>query len=412
MTALVAVVYDLGAASPMDIANAAEGLCDIVFVVDLHDRHAAQVLTVLEEYAPVVDLAAGDDQALAALTGVTAITTFSESMMRTTAQLAARLGLRYHPETVAAVLTDKSLQRELLNRAGVTPTGQAQARDAGGFTQALELVGLPAVIKPRQGHGGTDTLCCATREQYDEAVSSLLAAGSGGSWVIEELLPAGSHPGGAWLGDYVSVETAVVDDDVWHFGVTEKLPLAPPFRETGDLVPDGLPDDLRAEVCAVAEAALRAVGITFGLVHTELKLSPQGPRVIEVNGRLGGNVGRLMRRASDLDPVRLALELIVSGRVTRRPVTFRHTSLDYGVMPPQHPVTVVSASPAGFRSLDGVWAVDRSARVGHRLDWRRGSWERVFTVWMDAPHREAVPDALRALATTAADAVQFERAES
>jgi carbamoylphosphate synthase large subunit len=68
-----------------------------------------------------------------------------------------------------------------------------------------------------------------------------------------------------------------------HFAITGKYPLLPPFRERGDFWPAWLTDDERDREGPLTSEALRALGITTGVAHTEIKLTPDGPRIIEVN---------------------------------------------------------------------------------------------------------------------------------
>src|SRR5205807_10521521 len=73
-----------------------------------------------------------------------------------------------------------------------------------------------------------------------------------------------------------------------------KLLVAGRCRETGCLGPSTLRPDRLASVHRMTEAALTAIGVTQGMCHTELKLTAEGPRIIEVNGRPGGiTVGML-----------------------------------------------------------------------------------------------------------------------
>ena len=67
-----------------------------------------------------------------------------------------------------------------------------------------------------------------------------------------------------------------------------RFPLAEPFRETGDFMPHPLETEEAETVVAVAIAAAEALGVRSGALHTEIKLTPDGPRIIEVNGRIGG----------------------------------------------------------------------------------------------------------------------------
>jgi len=54
----------------------------------------------------------------------------------------------------------------------------------------------------------------------------------------------------------------------------------------------------------LATAATKALRVRTGFLHTEIKVTPSGPRVIEVNGRLGGGLPNLLQQAAGFDLLR------------------------------------------------------------------------------------------------------------
>ncbi|GAA2504931.1 hypothetical protein GCM10010393_41970 [Streptomyces gobitricini] len=63
-------------------------------------------------------------------------------------------------------------------------------------------------------------------------------------------------------------------------------------------------------VAPVARAAIRALGITDGVSHVEMRLVDGRPRLVEVNGRLAGDmVGHLVRLATGIDLPRAAADV-------------------------------------------------------------------------------------------------------
>ena len=203
-----------------------------------------------------------------------AILTFAESELRTTADLATRLGLPFHSRTTAAALTDKAEQRSLLRRAGLDearrPPGVRRGRMVRG-------AGGPGAARGRQTGPGTGQCGGAHRDGPRGGG----AAGGGAvsrrsAWLGRRGVPGGrpSLP----YGDYVSVETATTAAGTVPLAVTGKHPLVHPFRETGQFWPVALPEGERRAVCELAVAAVTALGVTTGICHTEIKLTPAGPR--------------------------------------------------------------------------------------------------------------------------------------
>ncbi|MEY9947166.1 acetyl-CoA carboxylase biotin carboxylase subunit family protein [Kitasatospora sp. GAS1066B] len=415
----LALVYGFGSVSPISIIQAAQTDARLLFLIDGQDPHCRTMRPVLEALAPTVDYSTAEDLASACTEAsespVRGILTFSDSLVRTTAGLAARLGLPYHRLETAAALTDKSRQRALLNAAGVSVTRQVSVADSSELAAAAATVGYPVVVKPVHGDSGRYTLCCTDKDELAQAVETVLPERLGDgphSWEVEELLTPGRHPFGDWLGDYVSVESVTDASGTWHFAVSDKLPLAAPFREHGTIIPGMLPQELRDEVTAMAAAAVRALGVDIGITHTELKLTPQGPRVIEVNGRLGGGIAQLMNRCSDLDPVRLAVRTAVGYPVDRRPVVFDGSALFYLALPPQQRVRVRSAASASrFLRHPRVWDVDVFVQPGTVLDWRNGLKDRAFTIRAEGADHTEIAEVVRWLDHACAEGIEYEPAD-
>ncbi len=158
----------------------------------------------------------------------------------------------------------------------------------------------PVVVKPVRGQSSIDTHFVASAADFPEELTPTPER----SFVVEEFL-RGRDEGD--FGDYVSVESLVVDGTAHTLGVTGKFPLMPPFREHGGFVPSHLPPAEHERVARLANDAALALGIRRGLVHTEIKLTPEGPRIIEVNGRLGGFLADMYRRALGVDLHELGL---------------------------------------------------------------------------------------------------------
>ncbi|MCD9196201.1 hypothetical protein [Streptomyces albireticuli] len=405
----LAVVYDNGAVSPVEIAHAATGLCDIVLVVNPGSPAVAASLPVLERAGTLVEHT--DDTPPDATArrlrelGTVGVTTFTDARLELTAHLAQALGLRFHTPEVAAALGDKLRQRTRLAAAGAPVVRFAELSRSEDTEEALAAVGLPAVLKPRRGAGSRATFPVGSVAEFHRVAAELLAAGEGPLIAEERLLGDPTVAGPRW-GDYVSVESVVDGDHVTHLGITGKLPLVEPFRESGVFFPSTLDEPAAARVLARAEEALRALGVTSGVTHTEFKLTPDGPRLIEVNGRLGGFVNDLVGRATGVNVLRLALEnaLATGAPVPSRldaPAATRRVTFQRFAPPPVTATTVTGLSGRKeARRLPGVARVEIVRRPGDPVDWRQGTQAFTAIVYGEAPGHEALGETLAALDDT------------
>ncbi|MFJ3202333.1 acetyl-CoA carboxylase biotin carboxylase subunit family protein [Streptomyces sp. NPDC086989] len=308
--------YDKGAVHPAEMAGALGDVAEIVYGV-ADSEHARRLEPVMAALGRTVALTGGreaDRRAVEAL-DVDGVVTFSERMIRTAGWLSADLGLPGPGAAAAEAVTDKSRQRDLMRAGGVDTTRSAVIASGADWDAAVAAVGLPAVLKPARGGGSRETHPVTDAQEGRRLLARVQGAGE--PFVLEELLLGRDHKP---FGDYVSVESLVLDGTPHHFAVTGKFPLAAPFREVGQFWPSPLGIAETDAVLDLVTAALRAIGFGTGVTHTELKLTPGGPRVIEVNGRLGGHISELARRAAGLDAVRMAGTAALGDTSTPSPV--------------------------------------------------------------------------------------------
>ena len=131
----------------------------------------------------------------------------------------------------------------------------------------------------------------------------------------------------------------------------------------------------------MAEAAVRALGITDGFANVDLKLTPEGPRVVEVNGRLGGNVDALIELAGGPPILPLVFRLALGEDMAPNPRSWpcRRGAAGAAVGYFAWIQTPMSATRlVGVEGLDDVAAlphvtsVVRNQRQGDALDWAVG----------------------------------------
>lgn len=393
---VLAVIYGRGAATPLGLLDTARGRCTPVFLGDLTDAQVAADLATLPKTTAVVDTSAFTDDQLCARVadlGAGGVITFSDSLLRTAAAVAEARGLPFHGRDTADVLVDKFRQRRTLAAAGVQTTACRLIRTADDLSPALAATGLPAVIKPRSGCSSMDTCRVDTAEEltarYAEFTAGVVRPRE---YVLEEYLAGDPSAVGEFWGDYVSVESVIRDSDIRTAGVTGKLPLAFPFRETGLFVPAALTDELVEQVIRLEQRALRALGVREGVTHTEIKFTPEGPRVIEVNGRIGGGISDILKRSAGVDLLAHAVEAALGSFDPPEPVIGlggpgrRKVAFQYLMSPPSD-----DCAPGGDELIDdlydipGVDLVDARIDPLWRADWRAGTEWILGTVYGSAP---------------------------
>jgi biotin carboxylase len=234
-----------------------------------------------------------------------AVITFHEFATRLTARLAKALGCNGHP--YSAVNLDKFDVRERCQHAGLPSPRFALINAAADLEQAAAVVGFPAVLKPVKGGGSCDVFRVTSMDdlltKYHRIVeqreptlvetgfnSGLTDVGQhvwqhGFTMVLEEYLE----------GDEYDIDCLLSYGTLVYASVTEEKP-QPDMIETGARLPATCPPPQEAQLIQMAQDTLKALGYIDGLFHVEAKYTANGPRLIEVNPRLGGGPIHHMNR--------------------------------------------------------------------------------------------------------------------
>ncbi len=160
----LAVAYDVSSSSPLEIVDALDGACELVWVVDGSDPRLGSWSRLLPRLGRVVDVA---DRDLAVVAGelagicVDGVVAFTDSQLPIASRLCELLGCEGNSARVVRALTDKVTQREVLAEAGL-PGPRVVAIDAGlSVAEAVcrtTHLSHPVVIKPRRGSGSEHTV--------------------------------------------------------------------------------------------------------------------------------------------------------------------------------------------------------------------------------------------------------------
>ncbi|MCG6492893.1 ATP-grasp domain-containing protein [Kitasatospora sp. A2-31] len=248
-----------------------------------------------------------------AVLGFDGVLSSCDYYLPTVARVARRLGLPGPaPEAVTAACR-KDLARQALAGAGVPGPAYALCTDREQAVAAARALGFPLVVKPVDLCAGMLVRAVADERELASALQALEefpvnARGQRRASVVllEELL----------TGPEVSVETVSAGGTAHVVGVTDKsVGGAPAFIETGHMFPAALDPVEAASAADTAVAALAALGLDQVVAHTEIKLTPAGPRVVEVNPRPAGNrITELVRRVTGVDLAAAAVDVALGRR--------------------------------------------------------------------------------------------------
>jgi biotin carboxylase len=206
------------------------------------------------------------------------------------AAIAGRLELPGNPVAGAVAARDKHQQRVLLAKAGV-PIPRFLLRrldeDPAGIANSITY---PCVLKPLRLSASRGVIRADNPQSFIEAHERLKAivCEPAAGFLIEEFIP----------GYEVALEGLVVKRRLHLLALFDKPdPLDGPFfEETIYVTPSTVPSGLQSTIVQCAERAVRALGLSEGPVHAELRYNERGPWLIELAARpIGGRCSAVLR---------------------------------------------------------------------------------------------------------------------
>lgn len=213
------------------------------------------------------------------------MTLASDMPMRTVAAIAKKLGLIGISDDTALKATNKAIMRQALSDYGVpipkfyTATNEEEYVAA---VKEIERMGYRCIVKPADNSGsrGVELLESFDEEIVRAAYKYSRTYSRNGDVVVEEYME----------GPEVSVETLSINGKCNIIQITDKLTTgAPYFVEMGHNQPSKLSPEICKQIEKVSIAANKAIGITNGPSHTEIKITAEGPKIVELGARLGGD---------------------------------------------------------------------------------------------------------------------------
>ncbi len=211
------------------------------------------------------------------------MTLASDMPMRSVAAVAKELGLVGIDDATALRATNKAIMREALYAAGVPVPKFFKGSNRTEYENAVCNFNVPFIVKPADNSGSRGIFKIADltdMTQINNAYEYSKKYSRNGDVVVEEYMS----------GPEVSVETLTVNGICNVIQITDKITTgAPHFVEMGHTQPTRLPEEAAGRIAAVAVAANKAIGIENGPSHTEIIVTKEGPKIVELGARLGGD---------------------------------------------------------------------------------------------------------------------------
>lgn len=281
---------------------------------------------------------------------IVGILTFTEFAVEQTALLASILGLPGLNIKAAKIARNKFLTRVLLQKNGIKQNKFICVNDLEKSRSRIESeIGYPVIVKPLKFAGScavtkiksSDEFIKFTKQVKIDRKNAPMNVWSEDSmdelWLCEEYLD----------GYEISVECIVDKEHTEIVAIHDKMiPMdRPPFLEKFFVTPSPrISISMENEIKEMTKEILKCIGYDFGLAHVEFRITEDGPRLLEVNARLGGIlVGQSVENSTGINMFRCLIELAVGNRISFS--TYKHKPTAFGV---------VYAGAGLVKSIEGI----------------------------------------------------------
>ena len=202
-------------------------------------------------------------------------------------------------------------------------------------------------------------------------------------------------------GPEVSVETISVGGTCHVIQITDKLTTgAPHYVEMGHSQPTQLSKDVANQIANVAKAANKAIGIVNGPSHTEIIVTSEGPKIVEIGARLGGdNINtHLVPLSTGINIVECCIKIALGEKPDIKPKWNKGSAIRYFN---QHAGIIKSIDGIEeAKNIKGVQQISIVHGVGEEITEVTSSGARMgFVIAQDKDVESAINDCESALKT-------------
>lgn len=186
----------------------------------------------------------------------------------------------------------------------------------------IKELSYPCIMKPTDNAGSRGVVLCHNEEELKNEYEYSLHESRGGSVIIEEYLQ----------GPEFSIEVMVIDGEPHVLQITDKLTTgAPHFVEMGHSQPTRQSKENFEKIRDLACRAVKAVGINIGPAHVEMILTKDGPKMVELGARMGGDciTTHLVPLSTGIDMVGNTIKLACGEEIDIEPKFNKGSAIRY-----------------------------------------------------------------------------------
>lgn len=230
------------------------------------------------------------------------MTLATDMPMRSIAAATQALGIPGISMDAAIKSTDKIEMIKAFKANGVASPWFYEISSFHDIENLKDKITYPFIMKPSDNSGSRGVIKINNTSEVFEAYSYSKQHSRNGKVIIEEYLE----------GYEVSVEIITYKGEPHVLQVTDKLTTgAPYFVEMGHSQPSKFKGAELTKISDLAKAAVHAVGIQDSPAHVEMMVTKDGPKMIELGARMGGDciTTHLVPLSTGIDMIKAAINI-------------------------------------------------------------------------------------------------------
>lgn len=286
------------------------------------------------------------------------MTLATDMPMRSIAAATSLLGLPGISMDTAIKSTDKGEMIKAFKEHGVESPWFYIIENLDMLNGLLPNITYPCILKPTDNAGSRGVMLVKSVGELTEAYQYSVSQSRGGLVILEEYM----------TGPEVSVEVMVVDGEPHVLQVTDKLTTgAPYFVEMGHSQPSMLPIEDVERIKDLACRAVRSVGINCGPAHVEIKLTPTGPKMVELGARMGGDciTTHLVPLSTGIDMIKATIDVSLGQTPDITPTLHKGSAIRF--LDAENGVITAIEGIEEAKKLDGVLEISLTKCIGDEV---------------------------------------------
>lgn len=234
-----------------------------------------------------------------------------------------------------------------------------QSEDKIDFKSVEKYFGLPFIIKPLESFSSRGVYIISNENYFDELLSKTYSFSNSGKILMEEFL----------AGPEVSVEGVVYNNEIFVVQITDKIITDYPYVvEIGHVQPSQHSLNIQNQIKELVKLAITALGLNQTGFHAEVKITSEGPKIIEIAARLGGDYisSYLTYSSCGVDLNKAVAQIALNNTPELQKGSSKYSMVRYYNWEPGKIVDSVGSTKIVER-IEGVIKVDLFVKLGQKL---------------------------------------------